>query len=463
MSKKIYTITDLGGGDGTKGSVVHKLCTTQNPHIVIKVGAVAGSHGVYTSKGESFAFSQFGCGTFEGIKTFVSKNFVASPIGLLNEANALKYGKGIQDPFSLLTIDEDTLCTTPYHGRASRIKELALKNNPRSIIGTGGGEAYMDSKLFPELAFRISDLRGSFEGKLKKIREQKFSEIEHISKNSILTNDIKFMSKEMDIFNDDGYFEFIVDQFKSLARELNIVDGDYLRKNILSRDGVAVIESSHGILTDRLKGFSPHTSKLRTLPQITSWDLLKENGYDGQVVRLGVTRAYQIKHGAGPFVVDDESMTKALYGGTSELENPNRYRGKVRIGPLDTVSLRYAIETSGGAQMYDGICLNCLDSMVKLGKWSVCQSYNNTNPKYFSDNGDILVKNFVNEIDQISYQTSLTQSLSSCTANINEYYLNQNSPQKEIIDLCKTTLDERLGVPVRMIGFGPTEKEKILI
>lgn len=463
MEKKIYTVTDLGGGDGGKGGVVHKLCTTQNPHTVIKVGGTQGSHGVWTSKGENFAFSQFGCGTFEGVKTFISKNFVSSPIGLLNEAKALRYEKGIQNSLALLTIDENVLCTTPYHGKASRIKELARKKNPRSIIGTGTGEAYSDSKSFPDLAFRISDLKGSFEDKLKKIREQKFSEIESIVKEGFLSNDLKFMIEERKLFNDEGYFNWIVDQFKYLAKELNIVDGDYLRKNILNRDGVAVIESSHGILTDYLKGLSPHTSRLRTLPQITSWDLLEENNYDGKIVRLGVTRAHQIKHGAGPFVVDDESMTNVLYGGTDDLENPDRYRGKVRVGPLDTVMLRYAIAASGGAEMYDGICLTWFDSMFKLGKWPICHSYNNTDLKYFSDNGDVLLKDFVNEADQISYQTALTASLKNCTPNISEYYLNSNPSQEDIVNLCETSLNEELGVPIRMVGIGPTENQKILI
>jgi adenylosuccinate synthase len=462
MIKKGYTVTDLGVGDGGKGGVVHKLCTTQNPHTVIKVGGTQGSHGVWTSKGENFAFSQFGCGTFEGIKTFISRNFVSSPIGLLNEAHALKYEKGISNPFELLSVDENVLCTTPYHGMTSRIKELARKNNPRSIIGTGTGEAYIDSQLFPDLAFRISDLTGAFEGKLKKVREYKLSEVESIIKNGFLPGDMDLTAKEMEIFQSEEYFKSVVDKYKLLAKELTIVDDKYLRENILNRDGVFVIESSHGILTDYLKGFSPHTSRLRTLPQISSWDLLQGNNYDGQIVRLGVTRAYQIKHGAGPFVVDDESMAKVLYTGSYELEDPDRFRGKVRVGPLDTVMLRYAINASGGPGMYDAVCLTWFDSVFKLGKWSVCDSYNNVDPKYFSENGDILVKDFVNEADQITYQTALTQSLESVTPNISEHYLGSNPSQEEIINLCKTTLDMRLGVPIRMVGLGPTEDEKVL-
>jgi adenylosuccinate synthase len=463
MNKKIYTVTDLGGGDGGKGGVVHALCATQHPHTVIKVGGTQGSHGVRTSRGENFNFSQFGCGTFEGIATFISKNFVASPLGLLNEANSLKYKNGVSDPFSLLTIDEHTLCTTPYHGRASRIKELARKDNPRSIVGTGAGEAYMDLQLHPELALRISDLLGSFEHKLKLIRAQKYAEIEAIAKDSFLAADMKLLEQEMDVFNDEGYFDWIVERFRYVAKELRIVDEDYLRKTILHKDGIAVIESSHGILTDYLKGLSPHTSRLRTLPQISSWGLLEENDYDGQVVRLGVTRAHQIMHGAGPFVVDDESMAQSLYGGSYELDDPDRYRGRVRVGPLDTVLLRYALAASGGASLYDGICLTWFDSMSKLGTWPVCYSYNNTDPRYVSDNGTIMVKDCVDEGEQLSYQTALTQSLYNCTPSIKQHCVPPNASHVDIAGICKAALDDTLGVPIRMIGIGPTENQKILI
>ena len=462
MKKKIYTITDLGGGDGGKGGVVHKICTTQNPHTVIKVGGAQGSHGVWTSKGERFNFSQFGCGTFEGIKTFISKNFVASPIGILNEANTLQYENGISNSFSLITADENALLTTPFHGRASRIKELARKDNPRSIVGVGVGEAFVDSKIYPDLAFHFSDLKGDFINKLKKVRDQKISEIELLKK-EFLPKDLEQANEEIAHFYDDEYFNWIVGQFKSLATQLNIVDQNYLKKNVLSREGIAVMESSHGILTDYLSGFHPHTSRLRTLPEITSWSLLKENNYDGDVVKLGVTRAHQIKHGAGPFVTEDEAMANVLFKGKAELEDPDRYRGKVRVGVLDTVMLRYAINVAGGSEMFDGICLTWFDSMVKLKKWPVCFSYNNVDPKYFSDNENILVKSFASEEDKISYQASLTKSLYSCTPNIKEYYVDQNSLTEDIVDLCKITLNEKLGVPICMLGLGPTENEKILI
>jgi len=461
MEKKIYTVTDLGGGDGTKGSVVHKLCVLRHPNVVIKVGGTQGSHGVWTSRGERFNFSQFGCGTLEGVKTFISKNFVVSPIGLINEANALRYENGIADPFSLLLVDGGALCTTPYHGRASRLKELARKDKPRSIVGVGAGEAFVDSKLFPELAIRVSDLTSiNLRQKLKKVREQKFSEIELLSNDSFLVEDLEKVKQEIEYFQDDEYLEWVLNQFVSLSKSLKVVDDKYFRDKILNHEGVAIIESSHGILTDYLYGFSPHTSRLRTLPEINSWGLLNDYSYDGDVVNLGVTRAYQIKHGYGPFVVDDESMAKSLF--PNEMEGFDRYRGKIRIGAVDTVMLKYAIDVCNGPKSFDGICLNWFDSAIKLGYWKICTGYDNYDTKFFSKNGDILVTHHDTEAQQIDYQKRLTESLYSCRPKITEYKVNQNISKNEIVDLCQI-LAEKINIPVRMIGLGPIENEKILI
>src|SRR6056297_1112515 len=122
--KKVYLVTDLGAGDGGKGGVVHKLAYSKRARTIVKVGGAQGSHGVRTAAGQSFAFSQFGCGTFEGVRTHLSHRIVIDPIGIMNEAMALRYEAGLHDPCSLLTIDESTLCNTPFHGIASRIKEL---------------------------------------------------------------------------------------------------------------------------------------------------------------------------------------------------------------------------------------------------------------------------------------------------------------------------------------------------
>ena len=185
MTEKIYVVTDLGPGDGGKGGVVHKIATMMQAHTIIKVGGGQGSHGVLTSRGEHFAFSYWGCGTFEGIRTHISSRMVVFPVGILNEADALRYRQGVHNALDLLTVDERTLCSTSYHGIASRLKELARGNNPRGTIGIGIGEAYRYQERFPELTIRVRDLSrpdikdrlaALFENRCKKIFAMSFGE-----------------------------------------------------------------------------------------------------------------------------------------------------------------------------------------------------------------------------------------------------------------------------------------------
>ena len=145
MTDKVYVVTDLGVGDGGKGGVVHKVAAMQRAHTVIKRGGAQGSHGVRTSGGETFAFSQWGCATLGGTPTHLTAQMVVSPEGLLNEADALRYGHGIYSPFDLLTVDEEALCATPYDGIASRTKELVLGENPRKCRQTSNISSSMSS------------------------------------------------------------------------------------------------------------------------------------------------------------------------------------------------------------------------------------------------------------------------------------------------------------------------------
>ena len=159
MLERIYVVTDLGPGDGGKGGIVHALSCKIDVSVVIKRGGAQGSHGVRTRSGESFNFSEWGCGTLEGIPTFLSEQMVISPVGLGNESEALKR-LGIYDPFTLLSVDPSCICATPFHRISSQLEELLLRNNPRGTIGTGVGQAYrMHNALGEEATIRASELQ----------------------------------------------------------------------------------------------------------------------------------------------------------------------------------------------------------------------------------------------------------------------------------------------------------------
>lgn len=456
--KKLFTVTDLGPGDGGKGGVIHKICCQTKAHTVLKVGGAQGSHGVRNSKGQNFNFSQFGCGTLEGANTHITDLMIVEPFGFMCEGQHLRYDFGIQEVFDMITVDERALCITPFHTYESQLQELSRKNHPKGTIGIGAGVAYADSQKYPELAIHVKDLIDwNLKTKIAKIQEQKIANLKNYLNVSGLFKEDKPIAKViLEKLSDPSFPDKVALEFQKMGKAIRVVDNDYLKK-LLSKDGTIVVESSHGVLTDYYYGFYPNISRLRTTPHKV-WNLIEELGYDGEVFKLGVCRAYAIRHGAGPLVTEDEKFTNELL--PESHKEDNRWQGKVRAGPIDFVALRYAINCCGGKDAFDGLAITWLDQIINFGKLLTCNRYDNaTNSELFHENGEIKVKHEVNDA-KLHHQEKLNKALTQCKPITELSYSDNNAA--ELIKFCKTEILEKLGIPVRMISVGMTEKEKIL-
>lgn len=457
--KKLYMVTDLGPGDGGKGGVVHKIAHMQKAHTIVKVGGAQGSHGVRTSNGDFFAFSQFGCGTFEGVRTYISKRFVADPIALMSEARALEE-VGVSHPMRLLKVSADALCSTVFHMAASHLSELLLKDRPRGTIGSGVGQAYCLNESHPELSVYMRDLSTpGLRDKLAALQAHYQDQFREVLKDldRFQMSDLKYVAEAQSILKHEMFVKNSCELMQEFATQERIVSDDYLSEKILGRNGVVISESSHGVLTDRYTGFHPHTSALRTLPRFTR-AMYEDAGYEGEIVSLGVHRAYQIRHGAGPLVTHDASMTESLLPGSNKQEN--RWQGSVRVGPLDLVALRYALAASG-EHAYDAIALTWFDQVEKHGLWPMANEYSGPlDSQFFTNDGNIKVRVGEDEA-QLAYLGGLTQALQAVTPVVTDIPLPAGGDRNKLYELCASTILEHLGVPVRMVSFGPTEQDKV--
>ena len=420
MTSKVYIVTDIGPGDGGKGGIVHCLAIAKHAHTIIKRGGAQGSHGVHTSNGKSFNFSQWGCATFEGIPTFLSEQMIVSPEGLLNEAGLL-IKNGVKNPFELISADENALIATSFHGIISHIKELALGSNPRGTIGSGIGEAYRDCIDRPDLVIKIKDLfEPDIDERLQLTRDwqlEKFSEI--IKKADFLHEDKELIDHEIGLINDEKFLQYEVERFHDVAKVLRTST----LTEILGQNGIAIVECSHGVINDRECGFKPHISAIRTVP-IFANNMIEEIG-DSEIVNLAVHRAYSIRHGAGPLPTADLAMNEALLPGSNKDEN--RWQGKVRVGPLDFVQMRKAIADSQPI-CYDGLALTWFDQIISNGVWRYCDSYDE-----------------------------------SGAPQITNITIPQNASRDELFKLSADVVENHTGLSVRMLSFGPTERDKLLL
>lgn len=437
MLDKIYVVTDLGPGDGGKGGIVHALAKKERASIIIKRGGAQGSHGVRTSDGKSFNFSQWGCGTFEEVPTYCSPQMVIAPIAMLNEAKALQE-VGVSNSWNLIAVDPSCICTTPYHMLASQFEELSCWKNPRGTIGSGVGQAYRISKEDGgTMTIRASDLSNVNTIRDKLALQANYYRDKYLSFYPELPpEDLVLYNENMSLLFDPGYLEFMFDKFIEVGDRLNIIDLDEI---IQDYPGVGIVECSHGVLTDAETGFKPHVSAIRTLPGFTSRMLL-DAGYNNEIVHLGVHRAYEIRHGAGPMPTYSEEFTEMLLPGSNKEEN--RWQGKVRTGPLDMVLLKRAINVcKETGTVFDGICLTWFDQILKNNrKWVTCMEY-----QYPPADGE-------------SYTEYLKHVEPSRAA---VHFINPVST-KDLFQFAGQVLrNNSIDPPLSILSVGPTEKDKI--
>lgn len=434
---KIYIVTDLGPGDGGKGGIVHALSCAQDDEVnlIIKRGGAQGSHGVHTSYKEKFNFSQWGCGTLEGIPTFCSEQMIISPVGLKNESEALKR-LGITDPFLLLKVDPGCICATPFHKISSQLEELLLKDKPRGTVGTGIGRAY---RMWQECgdvstiyAKELTDI-ATIRNKLQRQCEYYRAKYDNSIKNSVLITDFDLVEKNLALLADNNYLHYCTDLFATIGAKLSFME----LPEALRQTGTAIVECSHGVLTDADKGLKPHVSAIRTLPKFAN-EMLRTAGYNGRIVNLVVHRAYEIRHGAGPMPTYDEEFTRTMLPDSHKQEN--RWQGIVRAGALDLNLFHYALDCCSATPI-DGLCLTWFDQIIKNNRvWPICSAYDSCPTP---------------DVDYVDFLRNVARP------HIETQAIPETNNSLGLFHIVSDILRQYIKIPLNMLSVGPTEVDKI--
>ena len=361
---KAFIVVGLGFGDEGKGATVDYLTRYINSNLTIRFsGGAQCGHNVVLPNGTHHCFSQFGSGTFAGARTHLSRFVIVNPITMISEAKHLQ-SLGV-DPWPLLTVEEGALVTTPFHIAANRITESARDNNRHGSCGMGVGDTVADSLLNPDApTFHLYELKNPDALRNKLLRQQEFkrNQVERIVVDTAEDN------KQWNVLNDPGYVDRIIDWWKYFLSKAAIVDANWLQKE-LAKDQNVVFEGAQGVLLDQDYGFQPHT----TWTDITfrnAYTLLGD--YKGHVNRIGVMRAYQTRHGAGPLVTESEEFTKNYPEVLKDHNIPNDWQGNFRVGCLDIVATQYALDVLGGV---DWIAMTCLDKLHDYSDVPMCYAY----------------------------------------------------------------------------------------
>jgi len=443
-------IADLGYGDAGKGSVVDYLTRTTKAHTVVRYnGGAQAAHNVVTPEGRHHTFAQFGSGTFiPGTRTHLSRFMVVHPLAMLAEERHLR-ALGVLDAFARVSIDREALVTTPFQQSANRLKEIARGAERHGSCGMGIGETMSDWLAYGPQVIFAGDLknRKTVLKKLQFLRDAKVAQLEGLLGN--LSN-IKPAREDLRVLYDPEIVERTADLYQYFSELISVVEPAYLGE-ILKRPGTTIFEGAQGVLLDEWYGFYPYNT-WSTLTFRNADMLLDENAFDGEILRLGLMRAYGTRHGAGPFVTEDELLTAQVQDAHNEI---NYWQREFRVGYLDFVALRYALAITG---RLDGLVITNLDRMDSIPKWRTCDLY-----QYAGDKTNLADKfdfrdQFVSHIKIPVDPTNLVdhEERTRLLGEMKPIYADCQKDRNDYIELIRQVLN----VPIAITSAGVTALEK---
>lgn len=429
-----FLTADLGFGDAGKGTVVDYLARRHQAETVVRYnGGAQAAHNVVTPEGRHHTFAQFGSGSFAGAGTHLSRFMVVNPLALVREGRALQE-LGERDIFSRLTVDEEALLTTPYHQAMNRLREIARGAGKHGSCGMGVGETRADFLAWGGEVPVAGDLlrRDELERKLAFVRELKRSQIAELQDR---LPDSEQVRAELAVF-DERALQEIVEAFLEIGRLICVVDAGYL--GALLERGPVVFEGAQGVLLDESFGFHPYTTWTATTFE-NAETLLAEYGLAGAGRRIGILRGYMTRHGAGPFPTEDAELARLL---PEQHNTTGTWQDNFRIGHMDLVAARYALDVVGGI---DELALTSLDRLGPLPELKAAVSYGKDVPGLY-ENGRLVV----GEKRQLDRQEQITRLLERCTP---EYVEPGRGGYVEWVA-------SSLGVSLGLVSRGPTALDK---
>lgn len=423
--KSAIIVQDLGFGDAGKGSVVDYLCRILPADLVVRFcGGPQCSHQVVLPGGKYHRFSQFGAGTLTGIPTYLGPKVIINPVMMDIEAVSLEETYGINNPLSLLSVHEDCLVTTMYHRHWNQITELMRGEARHGSCGAGIGMARLHERQRPESVIRARDLQNYARLKML-LHELKECVVEEVNKQIVADTDgnnawaVRELAVEMKKADPVIYAV----RMCHVGTELRLVTK-------IPEYNLAIFEGAQGVLLDEYCGFHPHTTWNTVTRQHA--DVLIAASAPERVSCVGVLRAYQTRHGAGPLPTFDASLHEHL----TDPGNPeNQWQGSLRFGHLDLMLLRYAL----ACNPVDCLAVNHLDQLNQ--SMQICTAYEGWSAFPISH-----INPVTHETERLLQQAQFGRMLEQARP----VYQHCDDPLPLLQELA----------PVSIVGRGPTWQEK---
>lgn len=442
-SRRASAVIGLQWGDEGKGKAVDLLAGTHDAVVRFNGGANAG-HSIVV-RGERFSLHLVPSGILYPGKTAVIGNGVAlDPEALLAELDQLAQ-RGVDT--SGLVISSRAHLVMPYHRAEDELREELLKGYrvaraetaeaggaPVSEIGTtrrGIGPCYAD-KVLRTCAIRAGDLKHA-----ERLRERVSLAC------ALKSTALQGLSSAAPRFEPGD----LLARLQSAATRIGpmIQDTSYLLNGMLDAGRSVLFEAANGSLLDVDHGTYPFvTGSACTIAGVGTGAGVPVHRV-GTV--LGVMKAYSTRVGAGP-------MPTELFDATAErIRTRGREFGTTtgrprRVGWLDLVAVRYAAMLNG----VTGLVLTMLDVLSGFDEVRVCTEYqldSGRTDRFPADGLDLAqARPIWTAVPGFDAELAACRALTDLPAAARGY-----------IDF----IQERVGVPIRIVSVGPDRDQTIVI
>lgn len=352
MIRTAEVVIGANFGDEGKGLITDFLAAPAGPEALVvrfNGGAQAG-HTVVTPEGQRHIFSHFGCGSFTGAQSFLSRFFVCHPLLFRKEYDLLRsLGVAVA-----VHVDARSMVTTPYDMMINQIAEEARGNGRHGSCGMGFGET-IERHVSSPYGLTYADFLNGAELKQKLREIQKGYLPARLEKLDITTLPEKWRER----ISGGGVLEKYLEDIAFFLQATRRAPDSYLALT----DKKIIFEGAQGLLLDQTRGWFPHVTRSHTgIKNVLT--LAEEAGLEGLNVTY-ITRAYATRHGAGPL---PHELPDSPVGAEDKTNIRNDWQGHLRFAWLDADLLAASLKNDlsdkrSAIQLRHGLAVTCLDQL----------------------------------------------------------------------------------------------------
>lgn len=367
----------------------------------------------------------------EGVMNVIGNGCLVNPVKLVQEIADIRAQKIEVTPKNLM-LSNGAHFTLPHHISEDEIREAGVGGQG----STKSGIAQVASAKYMRLGARAEMIKYDFDTLITMVREG--LEAQRELRESVGLDPI---DEEKSVL-----------EFSDAVKQLVEFLGDtviYLNEKFASGSRI-LAEGAQAFLLDIDHGMYPYVTSSTT----TSGGVAPGLGVPPQTVSrvIGVSKVTQSHVGGGPFVTEitDEKELAKLHGDMTTVDaERGATTGRVRrLGYLDLPSIRRAQMVNGTTE----IALTKLDWLPRFGETiPVCVAYKN-------DSETIEIA--PDSADRLQQFTPVYENLPNWTEEISDIRKFEDLPENA--QSFVKFIEDKTGVPVKMIGVGP-ERSQVIV